>query len=164
MSVLGMVSQVKSARIEFENPQNAKDSLALHNSNIAGVLLTVELSTSTSSSAHTSTVNTQKTVVKLENMVKTVEEVFEEDFKEEIAEEAASHGSLQPVPVTVTIGDIDVTNDTLESFTDKHRSKLCTSSTVLVFLHYNEAASANKAQSSMNGRLFAGLTIKATLL
>ena len=172
MSILGMAAQVKTAVIEFETSQSAKDSIALHNSNIAGVLLTVELSTSSlSTSVPTSTSNksidsslSQKTQVKLENMVKSADEVFEEDFKEEIADEASNYGTLESIPVTVTIDDIDVTNDTLDSYNNNVSKNIGSSPKVLVYLHYKEASSANKAQSAMNGRFFAGLTIKATLI
>ena len=95
-SAVGVTVTVKTAHIDFETHQSATDALAMNNSNLAGVLLHVELAPPlpppvAASPRVQSNIHISSTVVKLQNMVKDIEEVFEEDFKEEIAEEVTTH-------------------------------------------------------------------------
>ena len=67
----------------------------------------------------------------------------------------------------VVVNDIDVTNkdlsaykDILSQYTNRDSNMI---DKVLVYLQYFDAASAVKACKAMNGRFFAGKSLKATL-
>lgn len=70
--------------------------------------------------------------------------------------------------VQVRIRDIDVTKMDLKTFQNAIRTPDSIApieyAEVKVFLYYHEKTSAIKACQAMNGRFFAGKTIKATLV
>lgn len=180
----GATALVREAQIEFSTAASATDAVSMNGMDLVGLPLSVELQSANSSGtsngslsssgiangAGSSYATSSEGVIpaseaskpafctlKLENLVQSVDEVFEEDFQEDIAEEAALYGPLKKLRVTT--GATDITKMSREDYL-KLKEK---DASVAVFLLFQEAAGAQKAHKAMNGRHFAGQTIKATL-
>ncbi|KAI9022588.1 hypothetical protein DFJ74DRAFT_670190 [Hyaloraphidium curvatum] len=78
-------------------------------------------------------------VLLLENLV-GIEEEIDDDLKEEIADECGKHGKVTKVVIWVVDG----------------------SDTVKVYVQFEEAAAAARAQANLNGRWFAGRKVAAS--
>jgi hypothetical protein len=104
------------------------------------------------------------TVVKMENLVSSVSEIFEDDFQDDIKEEAATFGSLKSLKIL--LNSIDITKVSLAEYNvmQTKMSSIPEGKDIFVLLYYNDVASALKASTSMNGRYFAGKTLKAVLV
>jgi hypothetical protein len=92
--------------------------------------------------------NTTSRTVVLEDMV-TVEDTNDPGLKDEIAEEAQNYGKLENIEILIE--------------EKKNPDNQVVSSHVIIKLYYAEVQDANKACHILNGRLFAGRKIRASL-
>ena len=176
-STAGVSVRASTAHIEYESNKTALEAVSLHNSDVGGVLLTVELlitpptTTPTTTSVSSTTAgdgssNTDEhlTTVKLTNLVNDTDEVFEDDFQEEIEEEARQYGAL--LGVRVCIGQVNVTGKDKAAYEEVVRGSggAPVGGEVSVYLKYKEHIHAKKAIAALHGRHFGGLTIVAVLV
>ena len=168
-STAGVSVRASTAHIEYESNKTALEAVSLHNSDVGGVLLTVELlitppTPTTTTSAGSGGDTDHRTTVKLTNLVNDNDEVFEDDFQEEIEEEARQYGAL--LGVRVCIGQVNVTGKDKAAYEEVVRGSggAPVGGEVSVYLKYKEHIHAKKAIAALHGRHFGGLTIVAVLV
>lgn len=160
----------REALIEFETATSATDAVSMHGTDLVGLILSVELQSAAASAASSSDTKVVSSsaeayssfrALKLENLVTSVDEIFEDDFQEDIIEEASRYGPLETPELRVNVGDADVTKLTRDLFLSLGLT--ATHEAIAVYLQFQDCSGASKAYKAMNGRHFAGQTIKATL-